>query len=534
MKTLRMNGIAAACLAAAVSGMSAFAGEDCPAAIARYRALTDARIAEIRATPNIAVPSGRDVYYLSADGDDAKDGRTPATAWRTIQRLNREAGIAPGSFVLFRRGDTWRVTLAKSERHAGKLVTCHADRLKGRAGVTYSAYGTGPKPRFTASPFNGADPSLWQKTDAPDVWACQVGSTDVGLVVFDEGKSHGIKIVPVYHKDGTTTAQYTGRPFRDYRGLDTDLHFYHDYSTNGIGRGTGLLYLHSHENPGLRFRSVEFGPSIHVIVAHGQAGTTFDNLCVMYGGAHGIQQGGSKEQLAKNRDLLVKNCEIGWIGGGIQGERLFGRPWAVRYGNGVEVGACDGYTVTNCYVYQIYDAGLTHQGDAISRFDGKEKVFYQRRIRYVDNVIEKCNYSIEYFLSRCPETNPSRMEDFLIADNLMWNAGSGLCEQRPDRSQDAHVKSWVFAQGNRATGYTIRDNLFAGAHMQLIEVCSGLKNPDGSDSMPRLERNVFIGPAQRLGLVEQLSGEACATYQPMDATAEAYLNRHGSGNHVFW
>jgi len=488
------------------------ASEDCAAAARRYRAGTDARIAAIRATPNMSVPPGIDVYYLSADGDDAKDGRTPGTAWRTIRRLNREWGrIKPGSCVLFRRGDTWR---------AASL----ADRLKGSAGVTYSAYGTGAKPRLTASPFNGADPARWRKTDAPGIWACQLERTDVGLVVFDEGKAHGIKILPVYHKDGTTTAQYTGRPFKDYRDLDADLHFYHDYSTNGIGKGTGMLYLHSRENPGRRFSSIEFGQSRHVISSRTEPGITFDNLCVMYGGAHGIWQ-----YAATN--MVVRNCEIGWIGGGIQGERLFGRRWAVRWGNGVEVGFCDGYTVTNCYLYQIYDAAVTHQGDAISRFNGKEKVLSQRRIRYVDNVIEKCNYSIEYFIGHCPDGNPSRMEDYLIAGNMMWDAGSGLCEQRPDRNQDAHIKSWEHE--NRATGYVIRNNLFAGAHMQMIQICSQLRNPDGSDSMPRLEGNVFLGRAKRLGAVEQLPcPRTHATYMPLDSRAEAYLNRLGSANRV--
>lgn len=506
----------------ALGALAAWGEED---AVARYRARTDARIAEIRATPNLEVPAGAPAYYLSADGDDVKDGRTPATAWRTVQRLNREKGIPAGAYVLFRRGDTWRVTLDLPNHPADRPFTGYAGGLQGRKGVTYSAYGEGAKPRLTASPFNGADPAKWRKTEVDGIWSCDLGRTDVGLVVFDEGAAHGIKILPVYHRDGTTTAQYTGKPFRGYRDLAGDLHFYHDYSTNGIGRGTGLLYLRSQANPGVRFRSVEFGPRFNIVTAHGQPGTTFDNLCLMYGGAHGIHQGGSK-------DLLVKNCEFAWIGGGIQGEGLFGRAWGVRYGNAVEVGGCDGYVVTNCYVRQIYDAGLTHQADAVSRFDGKSRVIHQRRIRYVGNVIEKCNYSIEYFLGRCPPENPSAMEDYVIADNFMWDAGRGLCEQRPDRSQDAHVKSWPHS--NRAAGYVIRNNVFAGARTQLIEVCADLLNPDGSPSTPRLENNVFIASgAARLGVVEQLpSRTAKPTYVPFNAESEAYLNRLGAGNRV--
>lgn len=56
---------------------------------------------------------------------------------------------------------------------------------------------------------------------------------------------------------------------------------------------------------------------------------------------------------------------------------------------------------------------------------------------------------------------PSRKEDYVIAGNLMWDAGTGFCEQRPDRDQDAHIKSC--ARSNRAAGHVVRNNLFAGA-----------------------------------------------------------------------
>ena len=125
-------------------------------------------------------------------------------------------------------------------------------------------------------------------------------------------------------------------------------------------------------------------------------------------------------------------------------------------------------------------------------------------VRYSRNVIENCNYSIEYFLSlRSFRENPSRMEDFVIEDNLMWNAGVGFCQQRPDRSQAAHIKSWR-NNSNRATGYVIRGNLFACGAEMLVEISSGLRNPDGSDSMPKVEGNVFVGTkGQRFGVLNQ-------------------------------
>ena len=493
--------------------------------IPALRAHTDARIASIRATANLEIPAGCDVYYLAANGDDAKDGRTPATAWRTVERLNRQKGIRPGSYVLFRRGDLWRVSLDLPNYPKDRPFVGYAGGLQGRTGVTYSTYGEGAKPVLTTSPFNGADAARWQATEVPGIWACPLGRTDVGNIVFDGGAAHGIKILPVYHKDGKTTAQYTGHPFKNFRDLDGDLHFYHDYSTNGIGRGTGMLYVRSKENPGTRFKSIEFGIRHNIITAHGRPDVTIDNLCLKYCGAHAIHQGGSK-------NLRVQNCEIGWIGGGIQGENLFGRAWGVRYGNGVEVGGCDGYVVTNCYFHQIYDAGVTHQADVVSRFDGKQREIYQKGIRYVDNVIETCNYSVEYFLSRSPAENPSRMEDFVIAGNLMWDAGKGLCEQRPDRRQDAHIKSW--SSSNRALGYVIRDNVFVGAHQQLLHICARLTNADGSSSMPKMENNVFAAKKDvLLGTVEQLPDDkAVPRFVPLDDKAEAYLNRLGAGNKV--
>ncbi len=42
-------------------------------------------------------------YYLSALGADDSDGRSPETAWRTLERAN--AAVKPGDTVLLRRGD---------------------------------------------------------------------------------------------------------------------------------------------------------------------------------------------------------------------------------------------------------------------------------------------------------------------------------------------------------------------------------------------------------------------------------------------
>lgn len=42
-----------------------------------------------------------------ASGDDASDGLSPATAWRSIERVNG-ASVQPGDSILFKRGGLWQ------------------------------------------------------------------------------------------------------------------------------------------------------------------------------------------------------------------------------------------------------------------------------------------------------------------------------------------------------------------------------------------------------------------------------------------
>lgn len=469
-----------------------------------YAARTASRIAEIRATPNLQLPDGAVCRYLSErTGDDGNDGLTPATAWKTTARLDRER-LAPGTFVLFARGGLYR------------------GGFKAASGVTYTAYGTGDKPRIYSSPENGADPAKWRETEVPGVWAYPIGRLDVGTMVFNDGEAHAIKILPIYNDDGTYTQQYGKRPFdHGYADLAEDLHFWHDYSEKTdfkpFAKGTGLVYLRSRENPGKRFRSIEFNVRKHGIAGGGATDVTIDNLCIKYVGSHGIGFGTTK-------NLKVTNCEFGWIGGSIQAERIFGRKWAVRYGNAVEIyGGCENYVVDNCYVYEVYDAGFTHQYN----LNRPDEIKNMTNVRYANNVIARCNYSIEYFLSKVKPENPSLMDGFVICSNLMWHAGTGFCEQRPDLSQAAHVKSWC-NWANRAKDFVISDNVFCLSKAMLIEAQNNLRNPDGSDSLPRLERNVFISEkGGTFGLV----CEGKPSRRPFDIQSiSEFLNTLGPGN----
>lgn len=98
-------------------------------------------------------------YFLdSAGGDDANDGKSPETAWRSLARLDK-AALEPGDVVRFRRDRVWRGTLRAKSGSEGKPVV-------------YSDYGDGAKPRILQS-VDLSSPELWTKIDDPNrsIWA---------------------------------------------------------------------------------------------------------------------------------------------------------------------------------------------------------------------------------------------------------------------------------------------------------------------------------------------------------------------------
>lgn len=76
-------------------------------------------------------------YYVSNNGSDANDGLSPATAWKTIARVNQDTYI-PGDKILFERGGEWTgKTLARRQRQRRGLY--YHRRLRRRS-QAYAAH----------------------------------------------------------------------------------------------------------------------------------------------------------------------------------------------------------------------------------------------------------------------------------------------------------------------------------------------------------------------------------------------------------
>ena len=452
-------------------------------------------------------------YYVSNEGDDQNDGRTEQTSWRSLARVS-EAELNPGDGVRFRRGDLFR------------------GQIKTKAGVSYGAYGSGEKPRLYGWDRDLADPALWTLVDAQHhIWRMTEKILDPGTLVFNEGEAHSIKLIPSYIQGRFVCRNEESKPFVMAREMVRDLDLYWHFEellttkpSKGqdfpipemCSRSLGDLYLRCDRgNPGEVFDSIEALTRRSMFAVGSHPNVHIDNVCMKYIGLHAVAAGGECV-----RGLRVTNCEIGWIGGTIQ--HYFGtdpnypqggRGTVTRFGNGVEIyGGCDDYLVSDCYIYEVYDAGITHQVTTNGKMRQMTNVCYR------DNLVERCVYAIEYFLDMTNGDTESYMENIEMCGNILRYSGFGWGQQRHNTDTPAHIKGWSYI--NRARQYRVHHNLFDRAAYRMLHLVAREQ-----ESCPEMAENTYV---QYLGgLLGQYGGFAPAEPEilPFDENAAQTVAR---------
>lgn len=410
--------------------------------------------------------SGKSYYVSEKNGDDLNDGLSPQKPWKTLKNANNGPATC-GDGIFFERGGIYRGT-----------VNC-------RSGVTYAAYGDGEKPKMYGSPENGADPSKWRLLSGTEnIWVYNSEMRDIGLIVFNEGERHSVKKIPSYINGKYVKRFEHDTEFNVRKHLDKNLtHFCEQdkvLTKNGLPdlaapENKATLYLRCDEgNPGEVFDSIEFSPRYHVMNIGSCRDVHIDNLSIMYGGNHGVGA-------ATCKGLHVTNCYFGWIGGCIQFYAADGR--VVRFGNSIEIyGGCDDYVCDHNYIYQAYDAGMTHQ------VGGGESDFRQKNICYTNNLVEYCTYSLEYFLGKPSSVNSLRYQrNILVKGNIFRYAGFGFGEQRPEFDcPAAHVKGWD-SHNPLDENYIYEDNIFDRSRNMMVHIGAGKKH-----WLPKFKNNIFV------------------------------------------
>ena len=377
-------------------------------------------------------------YYISNYGDDDNDGKSPETAWKTISKIAK-VSLKEGDAVLFERGGVYRGT------------------IKAASGVTYAAYGTGDKPAIYQSYQNAAE--IEWASAGENIWVAPGSYEDAGIVIFNHGELVG--------------ARKTSKKALKENG---------DYFCAG-----NILFLYMNRQPATAFNSIEIGTDSHIItISGGVHDVVIDNLTLKYTGAHGISALNGVE------NITVTNCEIGWIGGSYLNGFGDGK---VRYGNGIEFWeGCKNVLVENCWVYQIYDSGLSHQGKG---------TFVVENLAFKCNLIEYVSMcSIEYW---APSKNINSLKNIEYSSNIMRFAGYGWGEiERPSHGA---VHIGTTENDNLCENFIIKNNIFDTATNQLLSI----KHLAGT--LPILQGNTYIGKfGSKIGVCAAGSSMDNATY----------------------
>ena len=353
------------------------------------------------------------VFYVdSENGSDDASGVTPQTAFKTLAKVNK-ADVWPGDKVLFRRGGLWRGQLVPKSGEEGNPVY-------------YGAYGEGVKPILENSVAAEA-PGSWEATDRPNVWRTTATfSVDVGCVIFNHGEDWGWKV---------------------YKQADVNDLNPHRYLYD---RTDKKVYLYSVGDPSTKWTSIELALNQHIVNEGSKHDVVYDGFWVRYGAAHGFG-GGSV------RGIVIRNCDISWIGGGVQKwtDNGDGTETPTRFGNGIEFwdNARDCVVESN-RVWEIYDAALTTQGHG----DG----IVESNIVYRFNVIWNAEYSFEMWTNPQERTKPSLCMDQYITNNTAYNAGCCWSHmQRPNGQNGSHLM--FYSHSAPTTNFVIRNNVFVNA-----------------------------------------------------------------------
>ncbi len=413
-------------------------------------------------------------YYVSPSGDDANDGLTPETAWRTLERTLK-VSLNEGDAVFFQRGAVYRVP----------------DGLPLFTGVTYSAYGEGSKPVFTVCEENSARPECWKLTyEGPGgekIWRFYKQMYSAAGIVFDDS-SYAKHIFEWPTPQGWMTIEYpaldpvhgefnrddpcaryeltgTGEYPTPEQALTEDMSFIFrpdtDVSAYPInfdgGVGAGDIWLRCDAgNPGELFGDVEVialsqprstkGLSVNVLMALETSADRFvlDNISIKYFADNALSG-----WLSENFGAVIQNCTVEW-GGSRYHNALSEEPTVefFQIGDGIYCVGSD-TVIRNCYMRQCSNGFTFENCPEMPASCGTYEA--------CGNLLENCAQGIRTYLI---EPYAEQFESLVLRDNIVLNTGDCMnsgCSEIPaaiDLGSDIQFSKYIEVTDNVMIGST--------------------------------------------------------------------------------
>lgn len=251
-------------------------------------------------------------YYVKTGGNDKADGKSDATAWATISKVNASS-FKPGDIISFRSGDTWRETLEIN--------------WSGGPGnfVKFTKYGVGKNPRIIGS--NSV--SGWINTGG-NIWR------SVNTFSNPRNLGFGPSVDIVFERFDNTAEWGKFKPGTS----DCTAEYNWTFSSN-------YVQIYSTENPETKYKSVEIPQRNFCIVPNNNQYLHFDGLDLLYSSMSGITYS-THTNITNVSGCIIENCEIGFIGGSTGNQ----------FGFGIECVYSD-YIIRNCEIHHCGRRGIS-------------------------------------------------------------------------------------------------------------------------------------------------------------------------------
>lgn len=391
----------------------------------------------------MAADAAADVRYLANDGNDAADGKTPATAWRTVEKLN--AALPPGATALLKSGDVFYGSFSVT----GGVDAEHP--------TVIAAYGDGPKPVVSATKNLRCDPGIWEPVSRLSltdfIWRTHLLTPSNYTGIVSDDANPGFLLV-----DGEV------KPWRRY--------CHHDVNRDWDFAGEdGWLYVYCTSNPARVAKEIRVAVNVHVMWL--ASNTSVRGLSVKATGAHGIVAGWGTPA----EHIRIADCDFENIGGSELPN--FSATTRARYGNGVEFGSnCRDALIERCTFRGVYDVAFTMQGYPKTSWSD---------IHMRDCVVRDSTQAFEVWCRGAPEG--VGFERCSFTGNHTCNVGGGWgALTRPNRH--AATPLLVYFMETDTVDITVCGNRFENAPLGILYKSGGI------DTLPsgyRIFGNEVIG-----------------------------------------
>ena len=307
--------------------------------------------------------------------------------------------------------------------------------------VTYGAYGEGENPAFSGSVDVSREENWEAVPGSPNVWRC-LGplTTQVCNFVFNNAFGGALK----WEREALSArGDWWDSAFGQYE-VRPEEH-------------TVLLYCE--ENPAKAFQHIECVLVVHRNLAVMGHDIVLENLTFKNNGVHGFSG-------TNGKNVIVRNCRFEFIGGCVWSKEL-----RIRFGNGVEFwNSAENAVIEHCVFYDIFDSGVTHQGEHGKCLPAKNLVFrnnlfvrcgmaaYEQRdvlpldAQFVGNVCADAGRGFSHYGTELPRSSeiwpqPMRHRKMWCPIRSRWgttsSCGASTAPRKTPASPFAKTCSWT-------------------------------------------------------------------------------------------